>query len=136
MIVVPNPRSNKGLFPWWLQFLSLLKNATVYRNVNVLTYGRESDRGLPEFGYWYNAVANKKDCVLFPINERTKEKWRAFRKRQNLNNFGFGQSNMWYAREESSQEFVSRLIKNIESTMMTIGFRLLYLVVHNMNPYT
>lgn len=90
------------------------KNATVYRNVNVFPYDKESDRGLPEFGYWYNVVANKEDCVLLPTEERKKEKWRAFRKRQNPNNFGFGQSNMWYAREESSQKYVSGVIRNIE----------------------
>ncbi len=90
------------------------KDATVYRSVNLLPYQEETDRGLPEFGYWHNVVAHKDDCVLLPIEERKRDKWIVYRKRQNPNNFGFGQSNMWYAREEGAQEYVLAIIKQIE----------------------
>jgi len=90
------------------------KDATVYRTVNTLPYNKNTDRGLPEFGYWYNVIADKKNCVLLPIEERNNIKWRAYRKLQNPNNFGFGQSNMWYASEESSQDYVSSIIKQVE----------------------
>jgi len=90
------------------------KNATVYRRVNALPYNAEADRGLPEFGYLYNVVADKNDCTLLPIDVRSKEEWKAYRKRGNPEGFGFGQSNMWYAREESAQEYVSEIIKQIE----------------------
>lgn len=102
------PESDSTVIVGWY------KNATVYRNVNILPYEKESDRGLPEFGYWYNVVANKEDCILLPTVERTNEKWRVYCKRQNPNNFGFGQSNMWYAREENAQEYVTGVIRNIE----------------------
>lgn len=102
------PESKHSVIVGWY------KDATVYRNVNLLPYDKDTDRGLPEFGYWHNVVADKENCVLLPIEERKKDKWRAYRKRQNPNNFGFGQSNMWYAREESAQQYVSDIIKQIE----------------------
>lgn len=29
-------------------------------------YQEDTDRGLPEFGYWHNVVADKENCVLLP----------------------------------------------------------------------
>lgn len=83
------------------------KDAVVFRNINTLPYDKEKDRGLSEFGYWYNVVADKENCVLLPIEERKKDKWRAYRKKQNPNNFGFGQSNMWYATEKTDKEYIT-----------------------------
>ncbi|NLZ80374.1 MAG: hypothetical protein GX913_00995 [Clostridiales bacterium] len=102
------PKTNRSIIVGWY------KNATVYRSLNLLPYQEDTDRGLLEFGYWYNVVADKTDCVLLPIEERKKDKWIAYRKKQNPNNFGFGQSNMWYAREESAQEYVSNIIMQVE----------------------
>lgn len=90
------------------------KNATVYRKINTLPYEEDTDRGLVEFGYWHNVVAEKDDCFLLPIEERNKDKWKAYRKRGNPDGFGFGQSNMWYASEESAKEYVSKIINQIE----------------------
>jgi hypothetical protein len=90
------------------------KNSTVYKKANKLPYNEETDRGLPEFGYLYNVVADKNDCTLLPIEERNKEKWRAYRKVGNPRGFGFGQSNMWYSDGESAREYVSEIIKQIE----------------------
>jgi hypothetical protein len=91
------------------------KNATVYRYVNSLPYDKETDRGLPEFGYLYNAIADKSNCTLLPSEERIKIKWIAHRNRQNPDKFGFGQSNMWYAREDNAQDYVSNLVEQIDS---------------------
>lgn len=102
------PESKRSVIVGWY------KIATVYRNVNLLPYNKETDRGLPEFGYWHNVVADKCNCILLPTEERIKDKWRAYRKNQNPNKFGFGQSNMWYAREDNAKYYVANIIKQIE----------------------
>jgi hypothetical protein len=94
--------------------LGWYKNATVYRNVLTISNDMLNGRGLPNFGYWVNTIAAKEDCVLLPLKEREKDIWTAYRKNQNKDGFGFGQSNMWYAREDSAQGYVDSIITQIE----------------------
>lgn len=102
------PGTKRSVIVGWYQ------NATVYRKVILMPYDKNTDRGLPQFGYWVNAIAAKEDCVLLPIKEREKDIWTVYRKNQNNSGFGFGQSNMWYAREDSAQGYVNRIISQIE----------------------
>jgi len=104
----PLPESKRTVVVGWY------KNATVYRKVNTLPYEKEADWGLEEFGNWYNAVAKKEDCVLLPTKERSKSIWAAYRRSHGQSAFGFGQSNMWYAREDNAQEYVQQIAKHIE----------------------
>lgn len=81
------------------------KNATVYRNYDSL----ELDTG--EIQY-FNVKARKEDCVLLPRGERHRGIWDVLTARKNK--VGFGQSLIWYGREEKAQNYINRLIKNIE----------------------
>ena len=80
------------------------KNSTVYREYLELEF---ENRYFQPF----NIVANKEDCVLLPYGTRNRFEWRvpSARKRS----YGFGQSLVWYAREEEAQKYVSDLITTI-----------------------
>lgn len=90
------------------------KNATVFSRAIKDQSEKFRDRFVPGFGYLYNVKAEKHNCVLLPEKERYKTSWVAYRKRQNKLNFGFGQSNIWYAKEEVAQQYVKQLIENIK----------------------
>lgn len=61
----------------------------------------------------YNVISQKDNCVLLPPQIRTEAKWYAPRKNQY--GYGFGQSNMWYAREKEAEDYVSKVVKNINN---------------------
>lgn len=90
------------------------KNATVFSKPIKDQSEEFRVRSVPGVGYMYNVKAEKDNCVLLPEKERYKSSWVAYRKQQNNLNFGFGQSNIWYAKEESAQHYVEKLINQIE----------------------
>ena len=81
------------------------KNATVYRNYEEAEF---------ESGYiqYYNVIAKKDDCVLLPQDVRHKHIWDAPVAKKRT--YGFGQSLIWYAREEKAQNYILKLVKNID----------------------
>jgi hypothetical protein len=89
------------------------KNATLYRRPNIIAYNVFSDRGNPKDGYLYNVKADKNSCVSLPYNEVMKEYW--FAPRQRTSSFGFGQKNMWYAKEAVASEYVLNVINKIDN---------------------
>ena len=59
-----------------------------------------------------NIIAKKEDCVLLPRGERHRSTWNVLTARKNK--VGFGQSLIWYAREEKAQNFINKLKNSIE----------------------
>ena len=92
------------------------KHATVYRNYEIISF--ENDDGYV-YEQAYNAIAKKEDCTLLPRSRRRNSKlWKVPRKKSGAA-YGFGQSNVWFARGEEDcpelQRFLSRIIENIET---------------------
>jgi len=82
------------------------KNATVYREYQI-------DPARYQFKYDYNIIAKAQDCTLLPIEERTFEV-PVVNKKEGIE-FGFGQSNVWYANENNAKEFINRVVNYIEN---------------------
>lgn len=96
-----------------MRVVGFYKNATVFRHYQ--------EQEFPD-GYVqaYNFIAEKKDCVLLPYQERhSGKKWYIPMSKEKHTTFGFGQSNVWYAQEYKTNkklyEFLSQMIQNIES---------------------
>ena len=88
------------------------RNATVYRFGQVLQF----DDGYEQY---FNFVADRRDCVLLPEEERRKTRWYVPHGGKKGKDFGFGRSNIWYAKgsEENAElaEFLKTMINQIES---------------------
>ncbi|WP_161633593.1 tetratricopeptide repeat protein [Fervidicella metallireducens] len=95
--VAANRHGKQKIVGWY-------KNATVYRQFQ---YKLISDND-------YNITCRANDCFLLPLNERTFEVPVATVK-DSFNRFGFGQSNIWYAQEESAENYVKEVIKYIDN---------------------
>lgn len=78
------------------------KNATVYRGRQ---YDEKNERE-------YNVIADAEDCVLLP-NDGTRRKCHAATAKRKT--YGFGQSLVWYPVQKEAENYISELIKNIES---------------------
>jgi len=87
-----NPRLGEVLIGWY-------KNAKVFREVQT-----DSD------GNYYNIESCSADCMLLPEEDRTFVIPRSGKKGAA---FGFGRSNVWYADDEKSCEFVSKVLEYI-----------------------
>ncbi len=61
----------------------------------------------------YNFTAKKEDCVLLPEDERRKTKWYVPRSGTKGKDFGFGQSNIWYAQGSEDNEELKTYLENI-----------------------
>lgn len=61
----------------------------------------------------YNAIAKKSDCVLLPRSQRRKTYWRVPRKKRGVA-FGFGQSNVWFARGEDDNKLLSDFLDRLK----------------------
>lgn len=85
------------------------RNATVLRNYDFVRVDYE-DGSFEE--QVYNVVADAKDCVLLPEEERNQRCWWVPRKRI-TRSFGFGQANVWFAEEESAGDYVRVLTERI-----------------------
>lgn len=87
------------------------KDAEVFRIPITIPYGEIPGRGDSFFGYQYNVISDKQNCVLLPYTEIVKSEWRA--PRQRTTGFGFGQSNMWYAQEPRAKKYVDTILNKI-----------------------
>lgn len=56
----------------------------------------------------------KEDCVLLPRSQRRKTFWRVPRKKKGVA-FGFGQSNVWFARGEDDNKYLSDFLDRLEN---------------------
>lgn len=83
------------------------KDDTIYRKCITIDSIIYPNKDMP----YYNVVSQKDNCILLPIKTRFETKWFAPRKKQN--GFGFGQSDMWYAKQRESKEYVSKVVGNI-----------------------
>ena len=72
------------------------KHATVYRHLQ-----KNPD--------WHYVTANIEDCVL--LSEEARSMWKVPYSKKD--GYGFGMSNIWYAREENAENYVKSLIKRI-----------------------
>ncbi len=84
-------------------------NATVFREYQELNLNDKDNY----YGAVYNVVAKTSDCVLLPEGERNRFIWAAARARKKGRSYGFGQANVWYAREASAAQYIQRLVTNI-----------------------
>ena len=96
-----------------MRVVGFYKNATVYRDHQLAEFPNDD---------WqeYNFIADKKDCVLLPYQERHKgNRWYVPMSKRRNSSFGFGQSNIWYAQgyqtDEKLYNFLERMIQNIEA---------------------
>lgn len=85
------------------------KHATVYRTYE--SYILECDNKEEEERS-YNIKAKSDNCYLLPELERKKSVWDVPNAAKSKS-FGFGQSLVWYARQESAKQYLDDLIKNI-----------------------
>lgn len=88
------------------------KHAKVFRNYEVF----ECDREGGDYRQLFNAIARKEDCVLLPRSIRRRGNiWRVPRKKGGFQ-YGFGQSNVWYASEknENLKQYLDRIVSQIE----------------------
>lgn len=87
------------------------KHATVWRDVQDWTImfdnGMEEERG-------YNVRAKASDCTLLPSGERNRAIW-SIPSAKYTGVYGFGQSMVWYPTEPEVENYLTRLLKNIES---------------------
>jgi hypothetical protein len=87
------------------------KHATVWRDVQDWTImfdnGMEEERG-------YNVRAKASDCTLLPSGERNRAIW-SIPSAKYTGAYGFGQSMVWYPTEPEAANYLTRLLKNIES---------------------
>jgi len=88
------------------------KDATVYRNPQYI----EFDTG---FVQEFNFIDKEENCVLLPESERYLSKWIVPRSGRNGYNFGFGQSNIWYAQGVENnadlKQYLEKLLSQIEN---------------------
>ena len=103
------------------------KHATVYRRYEKLEFDTEAsdnERSDNEsaadekYIQLYNAIALKEDCVLLPRSQRRKTFWRVPRKKKGVA-FGFGQSNVWFARGEDDNKYLSDFLDRLENQIET-----------------
>lgn len=96
-----------------IRVVGFYKNATVYRHSQFLDF----DNGYVQ---QFNFIADKKDCVLLPYQERfSKSKWYVPTSGKNNYKFGFGRASIWYGASNTQNkdeiEFVERMINSIEN---------------------
>lgn len=93
-----------------------------YRDAVVFRHYRRIPRQDKD-GKWYdwpyNIFAQKENCVLLPVKERSKKNLWYVPRRQTGASYGFGQANVWFAegREENKllDRFLTRIVNQIEN---------------------
>ena len=87
------------------------KHATVWRDVQDWTImfdnGVEEERG-------YNVRAKASDCTLLPSGERNRAIW-SIPSAKYTGVYGFGQSMVWYPTEPEAENYLTRLLSNIDN---------------------
>ncbi len=92
------------------------RNATVLREYQWVSF--EERLGRKNHVQGFNAIARSDNCVLLPVGERRQNRWNVPRKSAKYANYGFGQSNVWYANDpenEDLQKFLNRIEKEIDT---------------------
>lgn len=101
-----NPEGKTCVVGWY-------QNATVCRFYEVLPMNAEDGS---EWERWYNVCCLFEDATLLPAAVRTEEKWAIPRHTAKSSfAYGFGQANIWYASEPAAEDFVKRMIHQIET---------------------
>lgn len=90
------------------------RHATVYRNYQVIEFSTDVQDQVYEQSY--NAISRKEDCVLLPRTSRRITEWNVPRRQMGAA-YGFGQSNVWFAEEETPllADYLKKLTEKIES---------------------
>ena len=96
-----------------IRVMGFYKNATVFRRVQTMEF--END-----YIQCYSFVADKKDCVLLPYQERcSNNQWYVPMSGKNNSTFGFGRAGIWYGGNNTDNEkeiqFVERMIESTEN---------------------
>jgi len=101
-----SPNGTSNVVGWY-------KDASVYRDYQSIPIDEPDGSSWER---WYNIVADPKNAVLLPESKRARHIWHAPRHNSKTGTpYGFFRSNVWYGREEKAQEFIDRLIANIDS---------------------
>lgn len=87
-----------------LRIVGWYQHATVYREYHYL---RQTDGELQPF----IAKASFQNCVLLPVFRRSEEQWRVPQAR--ADGFGFGQADLWYAKEQAASHYCEQLVTSI-----------------------
>ncbi|MDE5770241.1 MAG: hypothetical protein K2I06_01240 [Ruminococcus sp.] len=86
------------------------KHATVYRRcINAFINDEE---GNYDHTREYSAKADYENCVLLP-DDGTRSLWKVPYSKKD--GYGFGQSHIWYAREEKAENYLKSLVERINS---------------------
>lgn len=86
------------------------KGATVFREYQEL---QMQDKSNGDYFRTYNIVAKAEDCVLLPEAERFRKLWYVPRAQKKGIPFGFGRANVWYAVENSAEEYLKKIVSSI-----------------------
>ncbi|MDU6339838.1 MAG: hypothetical protein E6583_00740 [Clostridium sp.] len=89
------------------------KNATVYRYYQELEFSNG-------FIQDYNVLAKAKDCILLPLNVRSRRTmwWVPRVAKKNGPSYGFGQANVWFANEKNNKaknDYINKLVNQIKN---------------------
>lgn len=88
------------------------KKATVFREYRELQGSDESD---DDYIRYYNIVAKAEDCILLPEDERFRKLWNVPRAQKKGISYGFGRANVWYAAENSAEEYLKAIVSSINN---------------------
>lgn len=87
------------------------KNATIYRYYQEIEFSSG-------FIQEYNVMAKQEDCVLLPVNIRSRKVmwWVPRVAKKNGPSYGFGQANVWFANEkgnEAKDNYINKIVSQI-----------------------
>lgn len=92
------------------------RDAVVFRHYHWVP---RQDKDGKWYDWPYNIFAQKENCVLLPVKERSKKNLWYVPRRQTGASYGFGQANVWFAegREENKllDRFLTRIVNQIEN---------------------
>lgn len=101
-----NPEGKTCVVGWY-------QNATVCRFYEILPMDAEDGT---EWERCYNVCCRFEDATLLPVETRSEPQWAIPRHNSKETvSFGFGQANVWYASEPEAEDFVKRIILQIET---------------------
>lgn len=98
-----------------LSIVGWYKHATVYRDYQEQVFGSEEEPFYQE----YNIIAKAEDCVLLPLNLRSRKVlWEAPKKSDKGFPFGFSRLNVWYGKGDDNDPrldgYLNKIIKQID----------------------
>ena len=112
VVFCSKPMNNKTM-----RVVGFYKNATVYRYYMECAFPGEGEE---EYIQAYSFIAEKKDCVLLPYQERfSNGKWFVPTSGKMGYSFGYGHSNIWFAGSETYNmdeiNYVNKMIESVEN---------------------